>query len=53
MLTGVVFLLARQIARPVHALTRAATAVADGDFETVAPVMSHDEVGLLATTSTK
>lgn len=49
MLAGGVFLIARQIARPILEITKAATALADGDFTTVAPVMTSDEVGLLAT----
>jgi len=48
MLAGGVVVLARQIARPILSLTRAATAVADGDFTTTAPVMTSDEVGVLA-----
>jgi PAS domain S-box-containing protein len=44
---GVVFI-ARQIARPILAITEAATRVADGDFSTVAPVLTNDEVGVLA-----
>jgi PAS domain S-box-containing protein len=47
-LAGGVFLLALQIAKPVLAITRAATAVSEGNFETVAPVMTDDEVGVLA-----
>jgi len=48
-LAGGVFLIALQIARPVLAITKAASAVSQGNFETVAPVMTHDEVGVLAT----
>ncbi len=44
-----VYWIARQIAGPVLAITKAATAVADGDFTTIAPVMTSDEVGVLAT----
>jgi PAS domain S-box-containing protein len=44
-----VFLIALQIARPVLAITKAASAVSRGNFETVAPVMTDDEVGVLAT----
>lgn len=47
-LAGCVYWIARQIARPVLAITKAATAVAEGDFTTVAPVMTSDEVGVLA-----
>ena len=50
MLAGGVYFIARQIARPVLEITKAATAVADGDFTTVAPVLTSDEVRLLATT---
>jgi len=48
-LAGGVFLIALQIARPVLAITKAASAVSQGNFETVAPVMTDDEVGVLAT----
>ncbi|HEY7819358.1 MAG TPA: ATP-binding protein [Vicinamibacteria bacterium] len=48
-LTGGVFLVALQIARPVLAITKAASDVSRGNFETVAPVMTQDEVGVLAT----
>jgi PAS domain S-box-containing protein len=48
-LAGGVFLIALQIARPVLAVARAASDVSRGNFETVAPVMTHDEVGVLAT----
>ena len=49
LLAGIVVLIARQIARPVLAIARAATSVAEGDFTTVAPVLTNDEVGVLAT----
>ena len=49
LLTGVVVLIARQIARPVLAIAQAATSVAEGDCTTVAPVLTNDEVGVLAT----
>jgi PAS domain S-box-containing protein len=48
-LAGGVFLVALQIARPVLAITQAASAVSQGNFETVAPVLTQDEVGVLAT----
>jgi signal transduction histidine kinase len=48
LLAGGVYLLARQIARPILAITRAATQVAAGDLTPIAPVMTHDEVGVLA-----
>jgi len=47
-LTGGVFLLARQIAKPILALTDAATRVAGGDLTPNAPVLTEDEVGVLA-----
>lgn len=43
-----VYLLARQIARPILALTNAATQVAAGDLTPTAPVLTKDEVGVLA-----
>lgn len=47
-LAGGVFLLARQIAKPILALTDAATRVAGGDLTPTAPVLTDDEVGVLA-----
>ncbi len=47
-LAGGVFLLALQIAKPVLSITKAATAVSEGNFDTLAPVMTDDEVGVLA-----
>ena len=47
-LAGGVYLLARQIARPILALTKAATQVAAGDLSPTAPVLTQDEVGILA-----
>ncbi len=44
---GIQFL-ARQIARPVLQLTEAARSVAEGNLETTAPVMTRDEIGVLA-----
>ena len=49
LLAGGVVFIARQIARPVLAIAQAATSVAEGDFTTVAPVLTNDEVGVLAT----
>jgi len=49
LLTGIVVLIARQIARPALAIAQAATSVAKGDCTTVAPVLTDDEVGVLAT----
>jgi signal transduction histidine kinase/HAMP domain-containing protein len=43
-----VYLLARQIARPILAITDAAIQVAAGDLSPVAPVLTEDEVGVLA-----
>jgi len=43
-----VYLLARQIARPILAITDTATQVAAGDLTQTAPVLSEDEVGVLA-----
>ena len=43
-----VYLLARQIARPVLAITATATQVAAGDLAQTAPVITEDEVGVLA-----
>jgi PAS domain S-box-containing protein len=48
LLALVVFFLARRIANPILAVARAATAVAGGDFEARAPVLTSDEVGILA-----
>jgi len=45
-----VFLLARQIARPVLAVTHTASQVAAGNLNATVPVMTEDEVGLLAQT---
>ncbi len=42
-----VWLIARQIARPVLALTEAAEQVAGGEFGTRAPVVTRDEIGRL------
>jgi HAMP domain-containing protein len=47
-LAGGVFLLARQIAKPILAITNAASRVAGGDLTPTAPVLTEDEVGLLA-----
>jgi two-component system, cell cycle sensor histidine kinase and response regulator CckA len=48
LLAVIVFFLAREIAIPILAVARAATAVAEGDFEARAPVLTSDEVGVLA-----
>ena len=47
-LAGGVFLLARQIAKPILAITDAASRVAGGDLTPTAPVLTQDEVGSLA-----
>jgi signal transduction histidine kinase/HAMP domain-containing protein len=43
-----VYLLARQIARPILAITDTATQVAAGDLNQTAPVLTEDEIGVLA-----
>jgi len=43
-----VYWLSRQITRPLLAIARVTTQVAAGDLERVAPVLTEDEVGLLA-----
>jgi signal transduction histidine kinase len=43
-----VYWLARQIARPILALTDAATRVAQGELTLTAPVLTEDEIGVLA-----
>jgi signal transduction histidine kinase/HAMP domain-containing protein len=48
LLAAGVSLLARQIARPILAITNTATQVAAGDLTPKAPVMTEDEVGVLA-----
>ncbi len=47
-LAGGVYLLARQIAKPILAITDAASRVAGGDLTPTAPVLTQDEVGSLA-----
>ena len=49
-LTGMAYLIARQIARPILGITKAAERVASGDFTQQAPVLTNDEVGQLAIT---
>jgi signal transduction histidine kinase/CheY-like chemotaxis protein/HPt (histidine-containing phosphotransfer) domain-containing protein len=48
LLAAGVYLLARQIARPILAITDTATRVAAGDLTQSAPVLTEDEVGVLA-----
>ncbi|VXD15766.1 Adenylate/guanylate cyclase [Planktothrix serta PCC 8927] len=43
-----VYILARQITRPILAITETAIQVSDGDFTLVAPVITDDEIGQLA-----
>jgi GAF domain-containing protein/HAMP domain-containing protein len=43
-----VYLLARQITRPILAIADVATQVASGDLTQMAPVLTEDEVGVLA-----
>jgi signal transduction histidine kinase/HAMP domain-containing protein len=43
-----IYLLARQIARPILAITDTAIQVAAGDLSPTAPVLTEDEVGVLA-----
>lgn len=45
-----VYLLARQIAEPILAIADTATQVAGGDLSRTAPVLTQDEIGLLAAT---
>lgn len=42
------FLLARRLSRPLHQITQAATAVAEGDYSSELSVQSNDEIGRLA-----
>jgi two-component system, NtrC family, sensor histidine kinase KinB len=46
---GLAIALAAKMVRPVHALTAATARIARGDLEAQAEVLSHDEIGLLAT----
>lgn len=45
-----VYLLARQIAQPILAITETAVQIANGDLTQSAPVTTEDEIGLLART---
>lgn len=42
------FLLARHLSRPLHEITQAAVAVADGDYSRQVGIQSSDEIGQLA-----
>ncbi|MEM8638531.1 MAG: adenylate/guanylate cyclase domain-containing protein [Cyanobacteria bacterium P01_G01_bin.54] len=46
--TGGVYWLSTQVVRPIVAIKDAAIQVAQGDLEQMAPVMTQDEVGILA-----
>ena len=46
---GLAIALAGTMVRPVHALTAATARIASGDLDAQAEVLSHDEIGLLAT----
>jgi PAS domain S-box-containing protein len=46
---GLAIALAEKMVRPVHALTAATARIAGGDLDAQAEVLSHDELGLLAT----
>ncbi|NEO26702.1 MAG: HAMP domain-containing protein, partial [Kamptonema sp. SIO4C4] len=46
--TGGVYWLTRKITRPILAIKDTAIRVASGDFKQLAPVMTEDEVGILA-----
>lgn len=48
LLAAGMYLLARQITRPILAITDAAVKVTEGDLTHTAPVMTLDEVGILA-----
>ncbi len=48
LLAAGVFVIARKVAQPILAISAAATLVAQGDFTAVAPVVTRDEVGVLA-----
>lgn len=45
-----VYVLSRRITRPILAISKAASCLAQGDLSQTAPVMTADEVGTLATT---
>jgi PAS domain S-box-containing protein len=45
---GIALVLSRSISRPVRALTKAATVIADGDLTHQVEITSRDEIGVLA-----
>ena len=47
-LTVGIWLIARKVTRPIMAVAGAAARVAGGDFDAIAPVVTRDEVGVLA-----
>ena len=49
-ISGLIFLVARIVVRPVRLLTEAADSIGDGDFTHRVPVMQRDEMGRLART---
>jgi signal transduction histidine kinase/CheY-like chemotaxis protein len=48
-----IYLFSRQITRPITAISETAAKLADGDLNQTAPVMTNDEVGVLAQTFNK
>jgi PAS domain S-box-containing protein len=48
LLVGGVYLVARRVAQPILAVADAADKVARGQFDAVAPIVTRDEVGVLA-----
>ena len=48
-----IYLFSRQITRPIAAISETAAKLADGDLSQTAPVMTDDEVGVLAQTFNK
>ncbi|BBC26127.1 hybrid sensor histidine kinase/response regulator [Pseudanabaena sp. ABRG5-3] len=48
-----IYLFSRQITRPIAAISETAAKLADGDLNQTAPVMTNDEVGVLAQTFNK
>ncbi len=48
LLTAGTILMARQIARPIKRISEASLRVAEGDLTVRAPILTHDEIGVLA-----